>query len=153
MKSFRNLNGSVNEYVQILLDGLQSPNYRDYLDLIVMEVSSELYHWDELCWLPNDEEALESMFNICNCNLDEFTQRITSSNYDYHGDFVNLNTFETITYNELCNLYLEELRDPQNEELLCNIITSYKKKLEELSDRDATTIRPTNIRPMPVRRN
>lgn len=153
MKSFRNLNGSVNEYVQILLDGLQSPNYRDYLDLIVMEVSSELYHWDELCWFPNDEEALESMFNICNCNLDEFTQRITSSNYDYYGDFVNLSTFETITGNELCNLYLEELRDPQNEELLCNIITSYKKKLEELSDRDATTIRSTNIRPMPVRRN
>ena len=131
-----NKDGSRSKYVQMLIDGLNSTNFREYIDLIVVSLSSELNHWDNLCWYPNDEEALESIYNICYCSYKDFARRIKDSDYNPYDDFVSLDTFETKTYSELRELYLEILEGLSSDyeyELEC-VLKDTKDELIELSE-------------------
>lgn len=155
MKSFRNLNGSVNKYVQMLLDGLQGPNSYHYVDLLANSLCSELDNWDQYCWYPNEDETiwmiLEESVNSVKESIDYFIR----ANYDCDAAFIHISDLSTMDHDELRDLYVQMLTelDSYYEKVLMSVLTKIKDELKELADNEEPTTRPTNIRPMPVRRN
>jgi hypothetical protein len=153
MKSFRTLNGTVNKYVQILLNGLQGPNYCDYVDLLTDSLHSELDDWDQYCWYPNEDETIWMILKESGNSVKDSIRYFMNSDYDCYAPFIHISDLSTMEYSELSDLYVQMLTelDSHYEKILMSVLTEIKDELEELSDRDATTTRPTNIRP--VRRN
>ena len=89
MKNLRKINGELNKLVKILIDGLNSSNYYDYVDFLVLSLCPELDNWDDLCWYPNDDETLWMIFEESSCSIKDSIRYFMNSDYDCYAPFIH----------------------------------------------------------------
>lgn len=134
MKHLMNKNGQYNKHVQILIDGLEGPNYYDYVDLFNSIINDYLENWDDLCYYPNNDDALQIAIDNANGELTYLFSFIQDSGYDRYADFVNPAYLTTMDYQELRALYLNEVLTPEHYEAVCNAIEEIQDELEDLTN-------------------
>ncbi len=101
-----------NTTIQNLYDGLQSTDFRRYVNAINDALRSILDNYDELCWYPNDEESIEMIMEGLNWSAYDLLS--FSAHYNFKDNFVRVNAYgylETISYSGLADLYEELLFD------------------------------------------
>lgn len=133
MKNLINKNGSYNRYVQILVDGLQGPNYEEYVELLSSALNNYLDDWDDLCWHPNNDDTLWMMLESGNSSITDFLHYASMRNYDRNKDYIKLSSLETKYSDEVRDFYLLEIADPQHHKIICDAITEIQCELLELS--------------------
>lgn len=118
---------------QQLFNGLNSANYEKYVDLVNENLQGILrdndYAW-ELYFVENNNETLwdtvESM--MADWGAQNFINYIQNSEFDPYEDFMAYNSFETKSYEELRDLYVEKLFSDYYADILTELVL-----LEEVS--------------------
>jgi hypothetical protein len=118
---------------QQLFNGLKGAEYEKYVDLVAENLQEILrdndYAW-ELYFVENNNETLwdtvESMMS--DWGAQDFINYIQNSDFDPYEDFMAYNSFETKSYEELRNLYVEKLFSDYYADILTELVL-----LEEVS--------------------
>jgi hypothetical protein len=119
---------------QILINGLNSEDYEEYVDLINKSLNKYLDNWDKLCWHPNDEDTLWMIMEYNSGNLRHFLSYVQDfSKYDRDADFVNPAYLETKSYRKLRDLYLGHLFTDGYENILPQLLEDIADELVEMN--------------------
>ncbi len=134
MKHLINKQGQYNKHAQILIDGLEGPDYYEYVELFNSVINGYLENWDNLCYYPNDDYALQLAIDNANGELTYLFSFIQNSEYDRNADFVNPAYLTTMDYAELRALYLNEVLTPEHYEAVCSALEEIQDELEDLAN-------------------
>jgi hypothetical protein len=98
----------MNNTLEILIERLNGPNYRDYVDLLVSNISPKLENWEELCWYPNNDETINMIIEHYSYSIRETIESFSDARYDINADFIHPLELTTIYYSDLRDIYINE---------------------------------------------
>ena len=96
----------MNNTLEILIEGLNGPKYRDYVDLLVSNMSPKLDNWEEFCWYPNDDETIKMIIEQSPYSIREVIENFSDARYDIYADFIHPLELTTIYYSDLRDIYI-----------------------------------------------
>ena len=96
----------MNNTLEILIERLNGPKYRDYVDLLVSNMSPKLDNWEEFCWYPNDDETIKMIIEQSPYSMREILSDFSDARYDIYADFIHPLELTTIYYSDLRDIYI-----------------------------------------------
>lgn len=96
----------MNNTLEILIERLNGPKYRDYVDLLVSNMSPKLDNWEEFCWYPNDDETIKMIIENSPYSIREVIENFSDARYDIYADFIHPLELTTIYYSDLRDIYI-----------------------------------------------
>ena len=96
----------MNNTLEILIERLNGPKYRDYVDLLVSNMSPKLDNWEEFCWYPNDDETIKMIIEQSPYSIRDVIENFSDARYDIYADFIHPLELTTIYYSDLRDIYI-----------------------------------------------